>query len=543
MTTPKELFEFLKLGVPEKPNEVDTSKLRYVIYARKSTTGDERQERSIPDQVSDCIEKVVKIDGLTVVGQPIEEKCSAKDPDIRPKFKQLLEDIRSGRIDGVISWHPDRLSRNMKEAGEIIDLLDKGILKDLRFATSTFENSPTGKMLLGISFVLSKQYSEHLSESVTRGNRRKTEDGIFFDEMKHGYLISEGKLFPDGDNFILIKKAFQKRQEGMPQHEIAKWLNDSAYRLRKKDKDPAKYKWDKDSVSRMLRDPVYAGVLKYGQHLANLEEYYDFTPVVTVEEFFGVNKIKDFTSAKLVSSMMSNKRETTKANLLRGIVCCGYCNGQFTSGLTSKQLKVGKVLYYVYRCETEGCEYNGKGVRANVVLEYAYEFLGTHLFTTQSNYGHFIEEAKAYAASQSKSLNSDIMSLTKIIGDKRNEYSRAKDFVVQNPDLKQHYNLNEIKDELEAFESRFVKLTGKKTAMKDSIPTYRKYLELFESVGVKLRETHDMAMIDQVLRKFFSNFTVKAIGKGKQRGYEITHKLNEPYAGFMKSSNFDCGRG
>jgi site-specific DNA recombinase len=542
-STPRELFELLKLGVPDKPNEIDTATLHYAIYARKSTTGDERQERSIPDQINDCIEKVVKIDGLTVVGKPIEEKCSAKDPDIRPKFKQLLEDVRSGRIDGIISWHPDRLSRNMKEAGEIIDLLDKGVLKDLRFATSTFENSPTGKMLLGISFVLSKQYSEHLSESVTRGNRRKTEDGIFFDEMKHGYYISEGKLFPDGNNFLIIKEAFQKRLEGISQPDIAKGLNKTPYQLRKKDKDPSPYKWDKDNVSKMLRDPVYAGVLKYGQHFANLEEFYDFTPVVTVEEFFKINEIKDFSSAKLVSSMMINKRENTKANLLRGIVHCGYCYKPFTSGLTSKNLKEGKIYYYLYRCETEDCEFRGKSVRASVMLEYAYKFLGEHLFTTRSNYDNFISEAKAESANKTRLLTSDIMSNTRLIGDKQSEYERAKNFVLVNPELASHYNLDEIKAELSELESSLKKLNAKRNALKGSVTTYEKYLELFESIDVKLAKTHDMALIDQILRKFFLNFTIKATGKGKQQRCDITHILNEPFAGFVKSENFDCGRG
>lgn len=163
---------------------MDPSTLKYAIYARKSTLGEDRQERSIGDQIKDCVTREIQPNQLNVV-QTVEEKCSAKEPDIRPKFRQLVEDVKSGLIDGIISWHPDRLSRNMKEAGEHIDLLDKGILKDLRFATSTFENSPTGKMLLGISFVLSKQYSEHLSESVSRGNKHKTEDGKFEAWISH----------------------------------------------------------------------------------------------------------------------------------------------------------------------------------------------------------------------------------------------------------------------------------------------------------------------------------------------------------------------
>lgn len=542
-TTPQELLEFLRLGSPQDPTEIDKTKLRYVIYARKSTTDDERQERSIPDQIHDCIERVIKPEGLTVVGTPIKEKQSAKDPDIRPKFTQMLEDIRSGIIDAVIAWHPDRLSRNMKEAGEIIDLLDKGVLKDLRFATSTFENSPTGKMLLGMSFVLSKQYSEHLSESVTRGNRRKTEDGYFFDEMKHGYYINDGKLIPDGRSFSLIKEAFQKRLDGISQPEIAKWLNDSAYMIRKKGKEPSIYKWDKDSVSKLFKDPVYAGVLKYGNSFANLAEHYDFEPVVSVTGFFKINKIKDFSSAKLVSSMMSNKRETTQANLLRGIVCCGFCRKPFSSGLTPKTLKGGPVRYYFYKCETDGCEFKGRSVRAKVMLDFAEEFLSTHLFTTHSNYDHFIEEAKAEQAIRTKEINSKIMSLTKLIGNKKSEYDRAKNVIIQNPDLKEHYNLDEIKKELEQLDQRLNELKAKHSNLKGALMTYEKYLELFESVGVTLRQRHDMAVLDQILRKFFSNFEIRSYGKGKQQRYEIDYKLKEPWSGFLSTNDFVRGRG
>ncbi len=543
-STSKELFELLKLSSPENISELDYTTLKYAIYARKSTTGDERQERSIPDQIKDCIEKVVDVHKLNVVGKPIREKCSAKDPDIRDEFNDLLDDVRAGKIDGIISWHPDRLSRNMKEAGIIIDLLDKGILKDLRFATFTFENSPTGKMLLGISFVLSKQYSEHLSESVIRGNKSKTEAGIFFDEQKHGYVISPvGKLYPDGTNWRIIRQLFENRIEGMSQPEIAKWLNTTNYTVRKRGKSPTAYKWDKDSVSKVLRDPTYAGVLKYGKYFSNLEDFYDFTPVVTVEEFFKINKIKDFSSPKLFSSMMSNKREDTMADLLRGVVCCGYCQKPFSSGLTSKDLVRGKVWYYFYRCENELCEFRGKSVRAKIVLDFALDFLATHLFTTKTNYESFVEEAKELSKVRRKALTSDIMSLTKLVGDKKSEYQRAKAIVLENPDLKDVYNLKEIKSEYEGLDERLKELTAKRDSLKDSLITYEKYLELFQSISVKLHKTHDMAVLDQILRKFFLNFTVKASGVGKQRGYEITYKLKEPWAGFLKSNDFDHGRG
>lgn len=121
----------------------------------------------------------------------------------------MLEDIKKGKYEGIIAWHPDRLARNMKEAGEIIDLIDKQIIKELQFVSFTFENSTLqAKMLLGISFVLSKQYSDKLSDDVKRGMRRSTEEGKYLSKAKHGYYRDRNQILrPDGSNFVLLKDA------------------------------------------------------------------------------------------------------------------------------------------------------------------------------------------------------------------------------------------------------------------------------------------------------------------------------------------------
>lgn len=547
VATTKQLLQMMQTLFPNQDaRDIDPTTLRYVLYARKSTRSEERQERSIPDQIADCYKREIDLYGLTVIGKPIRKKQSAKEPDIRPKFRQMIDDIKAGKVDGIIAWHPDRLARNMKEAGEIIDLLDKGILKDIRFATSSFENSPTGKMLLGISFVLSKQYSEHLSESVTRGNRRKTEGGVFFDEMKHGYYIVDGKLFPDGNNFILIRQAFEKRLEGWGQKEIANWLNKQGYTVRKKKKKPQSYRWDKDSISKLFRDTTNAGVLKYGKTFADLTDFYDFEPVVTVEEFLKINKVKDLSDPKLMSSIMVKSRETTKANLLRGMVHCGFCGKPFSSGITPKRDKATKQIIssrFYYRCENEVCEFRNKSVRAKVVIEAATKFLSEHLFTTKDNYDHYVIDAKEYAATQAKALDSDIASLTKQIGNKADEYDRSKAIIRDKPALAKHYDLDEIEAELKAITADQEKLVKARKDLKQSILDYSEYLELFENIGVTLSKTHDMGLLDENIKKFFSNFTVKQWGIGKQQRSEVTFNLNEPFAGFIKSNNFVDGRG
>lgn len=543
LTTPAQLLNLLNANKPNPAAELDTSTIKYALYTRKSTTDEERQERSTEDQIRDCMERVILPDDLKLVQKPIQENFSAKEPDVRVKFRALIEDIKSGRVTGIIAWHPDRLARNMKEAGEIIDLLDKGTLKDLRFATSTFENNPTGKMLLGISFVLSKQYSEHLSESVTRGNKRSIEDGVFIGKMKHGYYVNEDrKLFPDGENFILIKRAFQKRIDGATQAEITNWLNTTNYQVRRYKGDLMNYVWDKDAVSKMLKDSLYAGVLKYGEHLVDLTEKYDFTTVVSVKEFLKLNKIDDLHAGKLVSSMKTKGGEI-RANLLRGAVICGYCNKPFSSGLTAKTLKEkGRVHYYNYKCETIGCPFKNKSVRANVIIECAREFFRQHLFITEKNYAQHVVDAKKDISQRTRLIDSDIASLSKLVGEKEKEFEETKNLIRSDKTYAEFYDLGKLKTELEGIKSSLETLKDQRKEIKGSIATYEQYLKLFKNIPVILGKMDNMEHMDVVLKKFFSNFIILDHGRAAQQRYDISFELKEPYAGFLKSNEFVRGR-
>lgn len=107
MATTQDLLSILE-NLQGKNEEWDTSQYRYVIYARKSTEGEERQARSLRDQVIEC-SRVADSRGLKLLVRPhspIEEKQSAKEPDIRPKFRKMLDDIKQGKYEGIIAWHP-----------------------------------------------------------------------------------------------------------------------------------------------------------------------------------------------------------------------------------------------------------------------------------------------------------------------------------------------------------------------------------------------------------------------------------------------------
>lgn len=540
----QQLLEMLQAGRDKDPRDINPELIRYALYARKSTTSEDRQASSIEDQVKECMEKVVTPNNLNVV-KIYQESYSAKVADLRDEFNSLIKEIESGRIEGVIAWHPDRMSRNMKEAGAIIDLVDRGLIKDLRFATFTFENTPAGKMLLGITFVMAKQYSEHLSESVDRGNKRAIEDAEFIGKFKHGYVVDEKRYFrPDPINFAKIQHMFEMALAGKSQKDIRIWINKQEYTVQKLPGGKyVSHVWDKDDVSKLLRDPHYAGVHKWGKNLTNLVNAYNFEPVVSVNEFLRINKIDDLRDAKILA-INRPKGGNIQADLLRGIVYCGKCKKSLTSMLVPKRDKeTGEVLHarYYYKCETESCVMRNKSARAGLVVDEAQRFFRQYLFITKNNYQYYLKAAKKEAKRKTAEFDSDIARLKRVIGNKETSYQKIKDLILESPDMKDHYDLGKNKKEITNLKRDYKKAQLLRKQVNDAIPTFEDYLKLLKLTPVILSKIRDMKAMDELLRTFFSNFTITPVQEGTFKGSKVTYKLNEPWDGFVNDDDFVNG--
>ena len=90
--------------------KTENNKIKYFLYARKSSESEDRQVQSIDDQIKRLKElannsklKIVKI---------FEESKSAKKPDNRPIFEEMINRIENNEADGILCWQINRLSRN-----------------------------------------------------------------------------------------------------------------------------------------------------------------------------------------------------------------------------------------------------------------------------------------------------------------------------------------------------------------------------------------------------------------------------------------------
>lgn len=102
---------------------------RYILYVRKSSEDAERQSLSIPAQKRKLKEMFPSIK----IVDTLEESRSAFEPG-RPLFATVIDKLRNGEAEGILSWHPDRLSRNEIDAATITYAIRRGIIQFLNLA-------------------------------------------------------------------------------------------------------------------------------------------------------------------------------------------------------------------------------------------------------------------------------------------------------------------------------------------------------------------------------------------------------------------------
>ncbi len=299
--------------------KVERKGKNYVIYCRESDERDDRN-KSIPAQLAQC-EEFAAHAGLHVL-HVVQEKMSAREYG-RPRFNNLLMAIKGleildglpkekrklGQPDGIIAWHPDRLARNMRDAGEIIELLDSDVIIDMAFVMYSFHNDSSGMEHLAMEFARAKGYSDKLQDNVMRGLIEGETKGKGQKPLSPAYEVIRKEDENHNDHLKIVasdlhshwRDVYRWRLEGKTNEEIARLLvEENGYVHRKKKNG----KWynvniDKNYVGLHLKNPIHCGWLvpkkSKEPRRADLAAIYplqygeDFPIVVTVEEFKKVN--------------------------------------------------------------------------------------------------------------------------------------------------------------------------------------------------------------------------------------------------------------
>jgi len=313
--------------------------MKYFVYCRKSTEAEERQALSLDSQAAE-IARTVAGDSTVHIVEVIRESMSAKGPG-RPLFNAMLDRIRKGEADGVIAWHPDRLARNSVDGGQIIYMLDRGEIKNLRFSNFTFENSSQGKFMLQIMFGYSKYYVDNLSENVRRGNRAKVSQGWRPGSVPLGYrnCRETRTIVVDETAMPLVRRIFREALGGaIPASALWRKATESwGLRTPKRKRSGAK-PMARSAFFKMLSNVFYTGHFTYrGQLYKGKHE-----PLLSMEEHQRL--------IRLIHRGPAQKPQQHKFPFT-GLIRCGTCGCMITA---EHHVNRYGYQYTYYRCTKRG---------------------------------------------------------------------------------------------------------------------------------------------------------------------------------------------
>lgn len=317
----------------------DLKYLRYRLYARKSTDTEDKQVQSLDDQVKHMVE-VAERESLHIVGDPIRESHSAKRPNVRPKFAALLKEVEDGKIDGIVCWKLDRLSRNPTDSGRIQQLLQDGKLQHIQTAEKSYFPEDNA-IVFSVEAGMSNQYIRELATNTKRGMLSKAEKGDKPGVPPMGYLNDRlaKVIIADPDRFKLVRILWDKMLTGT--YSIAQLvvIADKELHLTtpvrgRTGGKPMSY----SALCVMFRNPFYKGRLMF-----NGTEYKGNQPrMVSDEEFERVQQIIDPTHA-------ARPKDAIYDFQLRNLFKCGECGFAITAEQKFKTIKsTGERKSYIY---------------------------------------------------------------------------------------------------------------------------------------------------------------------------------------------------
>ncbi len=208
-----------------------------VIYIRVSTA---QQDRGYSKkEQKDALERWAEKEGYTVIGEPYDDTKSGREKTTRESLNRMKHDAEGGEFDAIFCYHNDRLSRNMREAVDLIDDYYHKYNVRVYFYNLRHINIYTseGKMMLTDMMKYAEYFGEQHGDKVSMGLKKKMETE-WVGKAPYGYCVKsdteyykgkprqiDSRLKKNPKEYRIIKKIMKLHKTGETVREIVKILN------------------------------------------------------------------------------------------------------------------------------------------------------------------------------------------------------------------------------------------------------------------------------------------------------------------------------
>ena len=304
------------------------------LYTRVSTRNQADTEYSSLETQREKLEAYCKSQDQYVTYRVYEDAGFSADTIHRPALKELLQDIRAGRITCVLAYKIDRLTRSVKDFHVLMDLFDRHGVKFVSITQSLDTHHPMGRLLRNILLDFA-QFEREMTADRTRDKmQQRATKGLWNGgNVPYGYRNENKRLVKQPEEAACVQFMFHQFTQDASLCRLRKELHRRGWHTR------GGKLWGKMTLDYILKNPLYLGKIQFnnqlfpGEHEALVEEglYY---------------KVQSLTREH-------TQAETTiqRTFLLKGLLKCSACESFMTPHYTQKRHKDGSVYRIsYYRC-------------------------------------------------------------------------------------------------------------------------------------------------------------------------------------------------
>lgn len=409
------------------------------VYIRVSTEDQAREGFSLGEQEEKLLQ-LCKFKELEVYKVYKDAGISAKDMEHRPQFQEMLKDMKEGKLNYIVAYKLDRITRSVRDLEELISVLEQYNCFLLCDRDDVNTSTANGRFFVRMLTVLSQLEIEIVSERTKFGLNGAIKSGHIPGQRPFGYKSADDKrMVIDNATRPYVEKIFDMYLEGKSFQQIANYFKENNIYPKKN--------WKDTTIQKIIDNKIYMGDYEQYKRIGKQENLEPIVYMNVVEPIISRAKWKECQRQK-----ERNQRTYTRDRVytfFQRLKCpnCSRimkCKG---SGGTKRK-------YMYYTCEHCHINFNEDHVE-HLLRDFIYDLLEYDM-AVKKFFLPVLED---------KTNNIDTTSIDKEIRDLEKQRNRIKDLyikgIVEIDDFKEDYKL--IEDKLANLESKKLELVNLET--------------------------------------------------------------------------------
>ena len=259
---------------------------RCAVYTRKSTEdGLEKEFNSLDAQYEACAAYALsqKHEGWELIPERYDDGGFSGGNMERPGLKQLMADVAAGKVDIILVYKIDRLTRSLADFAKIVDVLDTAkasfVSITQSFNTTTSMGRLTLNMLLSFAQFEREVTGERIRDKIAASKRK----GMWMGgPLPLGYDVENRRLIVNGKEADLVRQIYQRYLELGSVVDLADDLNAKGYKTKVQQRASGPHRggcaFQRGTLYHLLSNPIYRGKIVHkgevypGEHEAIVPE-------------------------------------------------------------------------------------------------------------------------------------------------------------------------------------------------------------------------------------------------------------------------------